>query len=192
MDQERHCDGKTAIHYVVQLKDGNDAVAMEKLLINNCKSKEEKALLLWASTVGISTAEESLTSQNRTANDPIKELLTRRGSISSLRDATWRDQLQQNEEQNVEKGRNICADGLAALFLNPYVKSPITIGIFGEWGMGNKASCFRSFDSFLATDQEFTTKENPLLYFLENSQPKYRAVFKSLALMDRSDMVSEL
>ncbi|GLJ05800.1 hypothetical protein SUGI_0025690 [Cryptomeria japonica] len=36
-------------------------------------------------------------------------------------------------------GRNVFAEGLAALFLNKYVESPITVGICGEWGMGKSS-----------------------------------------------------
>eukprot|EP01018_Ginkgo_biloba_P011066 Gb_27685 [translate_table: standard] len=286
--QERDCDGKTALHYAVQLKDGNDAVAIAKVLFNYCKSKEEKVLLLWASAVGIGTAQESLTRENMTADDPIKvflehqkkelqvgtdfdllrtaaslgyidmtqELLTRGGTIFSLRDHKLRESLKGEEEENVRKvvqkidkiteqaseqptlsnnlGRNILADGLAALFLNPYVKSPITVGISGEWGMGKSSLMLqtemimlktaaqlafpkllevhqgfpgaeelnltkqgekkcqkirRSLELFLATDQESTTKENRLVNFLENYQQKYHAVYKSLAVIDRSDMI---
>ncbi|GLJ20044.1 hypothetical protein SUGI_0363520 [Cryptomeria japonica] len=36
-------------------------------------------------------------------------------------------------------GRRVFAEGLAALFLNPYVKSPVTVGISGEWGIGKSS-----------------------------------------------------
>ncbi|GLJ20047.1 hypothetical protein SUGI_0363570 [Cryptomeria japonica] len=36
-------------------------------------------------------------------------------------------------------GRRAFAEGLAALFLNPYVKSPVTVGISGDWGMGKSS-----------------------------------------------------
>ncbi|GLJ20023.1 hypothetical protein SUGI_0363110 [Cryptomeria japonica] len=35
--------------------------------------------------------------------------------------------------------RKAFAEGLAALFLNPYVKSPVTVGISGDWGMGKSS-----------------------------------------------------
>eukprot|EP01018_Ginkgo_biloba_P011034 Gb_30856 [translate_table: standard] len=283
---ERDCDGKTALHYAVQVDNRDDAVAIAELLINNCETKEEKSLLLWASAAGIGTAEESLTREKSVAGDPIKvfleaekgkterdcnlvriaarlghldmtkELLTRGGSISSLRNDDWKKSLHLNEKQNVEDvvkaitkiteqtcerptlsdnlGRKGYADGLAALFLNPYVKSPITVGISGEWGMGKSSLMFRtemillktaaqlafpnllavhndfpgveelnltkqgvekcqkikrSLELLLANDPEFKTEENILINFLENYQQKYRTVYKSLALVDRSDMI---
>ncbi|GLJ20018.1 hypothetical protein SUGI_0362970 [Cryptomeria japonica] len=36
-------------------------------------------------------------------------------------------------------GRRVFAEGLAALFLNPYVKSPVTVGISGDWGIGKSS-----------------------------------------------------
>ncbi|GLJ20062.1 hypothetical protein SUGI_0363870 [Cryptomeria japonica] len=36
-------------------------------------------------------------------------------------------------------GRRAFAEGLAALFLNPHVKSPATVGISGDWGMGKSS-----------------------------------------------------
>ncbi|KAH9305862.1 hypothetical protein KI387_010266, partial [Taxus chinensis] len=35
--------------------------------------------------------------------------------------------------------RTAFVNGLASLFLNPSVSSPITVGISGEWGMGNSS-----------------------------------------------------
>eukprot|EP01018_Ginkgo_biloba_P011071 Gb_27040 [translate_table: standard] len=258
--QERDCDGKTALHYAVQVKKRDDAKAIAELLVEKCKSKEEMSLLLWASAAGIGTAEESLTRQELANNDPVKafleaqkntikdcnllrtaarlryiemtqELLTR-GVVQEIAKITERASEQPTLSDNL--GRNVCADGLAALFLNPYVKSPIAVGISGEWGMGKSSLMFqteailvktaaqlafpkllevhqgfpgaeelnltkqgekkcqkirRSLELFLATDQESMTKENRLVNFLENYQQKYHAVYKSLAVMDRSDMI---
>eukprot|EP01018_Ginkgo_biloba_P011064 Gb_27687 [translate_table: standard] len=258
---ERDCDGKTALHYAVQVKKRDDAKAIAEMLVGKCKSKEEMSLLLWASAAGIGTAEESLTRQEfSNDDDPVKafleaqknkikdcnllrtaarlryiemtqELLTR-GVVQEIGKIT--EQASEQPTLSDSLGRNVCADGLAALFLNPYVKSPITVGISGEWGMGKSSLMFqtetillktaaqlafpkllevhqgfpvaeelsltkqgekkcqkirRSLELFLATDQESTTKENRLVDFLENYQQKYYAVYKSLAVMDRSDMI---
>ncbi|XP_059073054.1 uncharacterized protein LOC131073766 isoform X2 [Cryptomeria japonica] len=44
--------------------------------------------------------------------------------------------------------RNVLAEGLAALFLNKFIESPITVGISGEWGMG-KSSLMIQIESIL-------------------------------------------
>eukprot|EP01018_Ginkgo_biloba_P010913 Gb_30943 [translate_table: standard] len=201
--QERDCDGKTALHYAVQVNKRDDAVAIAELLVRNCKSNEEKLLLLWASAAGIGTAEESLSSQTfDNDNDPVKaffnqhrkdinatqynlvkaaaklgyvdmtqEFLMRGGDIADLRSSNQKNGLSEKEREekgllnkereNVQKvvnqinkrteqasekptplddlGRNDYAMGLAAFFLNPYVKSPIAVGISGEWGMGKSS-----------------------------------------------------
>eukprot|EP01018_Ginkgo_biloba_P011236 Gb_08864 [translate_table: standard] len=305
--QERDCDGKTALHYAVQVKKRDDAVAIAKLLVEKCKSDEEQFLLLWASAAGIGTAEESLRSQ-AFDNDPVKaffdqhqkkmsetqcnlvraaaklgyidmtqEFLTRGGDIADLLNSDWQSSLSKKEKDNVDRvvkqiknrieqaseqptlsddlGRKDYAMGLAAFFLSPYVKSPITVGISGEWGMGKSSLMFqteiillktaaqlafpnllevhenfpgaknlnltkegqkrchdirRSLEVLLAIDQEskanliglvfakirrwtrhlFGTEQKTevkikprLFYFLENYEPKYHAVYKSLALV---------
>eukprot|EP01018_Ginkgo_biloba_P010746 Gb_11502 [translate_table: standard] len=313
--QERDCDGKTALHYAVQLEKRDVARTISELLLKMCKSNEEKILLLWASAAGIRTAEESLRGQTFDKdNDPVKafidqqeneisgtecnlvitaaklgyvdmtqEFLTRCGDIADLLYSLNRkEQLLEKERKNVEKvvkqinkrteqtseqpalsddlGRKDYAMGLAAFFLNPYVKSPITVGISGEWGMEKSSLMFqteiillktatqlafpnllevhkkfpgaknlnlskegqkkwhdirRSLEVLLTIDQEckakligrvfakvrrwarhlFGTKHkteakiNPLFDFLENYEPKYHAVYKSLALVGGSNMI---
>ncbi|KAH9314155.1 hypothetical protein KI387_022782, partial [Taxus chinensis] len=187
---ERDCDGRTALHYAVQAEDSNDALAIAKLLLKKCDSSSEgeKALLLFASAVGIGSAEESLTSTKRSLKnhleherisetkkipnllhvsarlgniDMTRELISRGGNIAHIRSSNWREQLAEDEKENVKYvlkqidniveqgtdrptlsdnlGRSAYANGLAALFLNPFVKSPITVGISGEWGMGKSS-----------------------------------------------------
>eukprot|EP01018_Ginkgo_biloba_P010908 Gb_30946 [translate_table: standard] len=238
--QERDCDGKTALHYAVQVNNRDDAAAIAELLVRNCKSNEEKLLLLWASAAGIGTAKESLSSQTfDNDNDPVKaffdqqrkdkdatqcnlvradaklgyvdmtqEFLMRGGDIADLQSPNQEKGLSEEEREgkglsdkereNVQKvlneinkrteqaseqptlsdnlGRKDYAMGLAAFFLNPYVKSPITVGISGEWGMGKSSLMFQG-------------EVDRLFNFLENYEPKYRAVYKSLALVGSSNMI---
>eukprot|EP01018_Ginkgo_biloba_P010706 Gb_03697 [translate_table: standard] len=167
--QERDCDGKTAFHYAVQVKNRDDAVAIAELLLEKCKSNEEKILLLWTSAAGIGTAEESLR-----YIDMAQEFLTRGGDIADLlHTPDCKEKLSEEETKNVKKvvnqikkrteqaseqptlsddlGRNDYAMGLAALFLNPYLKSPITVGISGEWGMGKSSLMFQTEINLLKT-----------------------------------------
>ncbi|KAH9316707.1 hypothetical protein KI387_025334, partial [Taxus chinensis] len=196
--EERDCDGKTALHYAVQAENGEDALAITKLLLKYCESDKQKILLLFASAVGIGSAEKSLSSSSslpsssssslkkyleeekkkilkgtpETGNllraaatlgnvDMTRELLTRGANMAVIRSKQWSDSLQSEEKQNVKNvleqienivehgtdkpalwdnlGRSPFANGLAALFLNPFVKSPITVGISGEWGMGKSS-----------------------------------------------------
>ncbi|KAH9326606.1 hypothetical protein KI387_006784 [Taxus chinensis] len=91
------------------------------------------------------------------------ELLNRGANIEDIYDRDWKNQFRSNrnstenvdrvinqieiaKEQGSDKpsqednlGRNIFAEGLAALFLNKFVESPITVGISGEWGMGKSS-----------------------------------------------------
>eukprot|EP01018_Ginkgo_biloba_P014131 Gb_30355 [translate_table: standard] len=192
---ERDCDGKTALHYVVQLKNEKVAIEIAKLLLNKCESDEEKSLLLWASAAGIGTAEEILrkgelknflldkkwkTTMKMDTNCNLvktaaklgniaktQELLARGGKIADIDNSKWKSSLTKKQQENVHKvleymehmeridkiaenrtdqpaltdnlGRSDFANGLAALFLNPYVKSPIAVGILGEWGMGKSS-----------------------------------------------------
>ncbi|KAH9319660.1 hypothetical protein KI387_021429, partial [Taxus chinensis] len=54
---ERDTDGKTALHYAVQLPDQGKAIEVAKLLLQYCRDDEERSLLLWASATGVGTAE---------------------------------------------------------------------------------------------------------------------------------------
>ncbi|XP_059064435.1 uncharacterized protein LOC131856608 [Cryptomeria japonica] len=56
---ERNSDGRTALHYAVQLSEKNEAERMASLLLDRCASDEEKSLLLWASATGSGTAEQA-------------------------------------------------------------------------------------------------------------------------------------
>ncbi|XP_057841088.2 uncharacterized protein LOC131050819 isoform X2 [Cryptomeria japonica] len=187
--QERDCDGKTALHFATQAEKGEDAMAIAKLLLNECESNKQKSLLLFASAVGIGSAEQSISSNSelkkyllkekseilRTPGkenllrvaatlgniDMTRELLTRGANIADICSKDWRGKLQPEEKKNVgdvlkqidhiveqgtdkptlwdDLGRIAYANGLAALFLNPFVKSPITVGISGEWGTGKSS-----------------------------------------------------
>eukprot|EP01018_Ginkgo_biloba_P035335 Gb_23192 [translate_table: standard] len=94
-----------------------------------------------------------------------QEFLTRGGDMADHRNPSWKEGLSEEEKKNAKKvvnqiikrieqaseqptlsddlGRNDYAMGLAAFFLNPYVKSPITVGISGEWGMGKSSLMFQ-------------------------------------------------
>ncbi|GLJ20052.1 hypothetical protein SUGI_0363630 [Cryptomeria japonica] len=56
---ERNSEGKTALHYSVQLADQKAAIEMGRILLDHYRSGEEKLLLLWAAATGIGTAEQS-------------------------------------------------------------------------------------------------------------------------------------
>ncbi|XP_059075475.1 uncharacterized protein LOC131875381 [Cryptomeria japonica] len=122
--------------------------------------------------------------------DMTREFITRGANISLIRDKEWidtlsteeekknvqdvMDQIKNNVEQGTDKpalrdnlGRNPFAIGLAALFLNPFMKSPITVGVSGEWGMG-KSSVMVQTESILlrkAAQLAFTSsfKKNDII-----------------------------
>eukprot|EP01018_Ginkgo_biloba_P011036 Gb_18516 [translate_table: standard] len=209
--------------------------------------------------------------------DMTQELLTRNGDIADLRNPTWKRGLSKKEQENVDRvvnqidkiteqaseqptlsddlERNDFAIGLGALFLSPYVKSPIAVGISGEWGMGKSSLMIQTeiillrtaaqlafpnllevYEKFpgskdltkedqkkslkirrsleallLAADQESKwmrriigkigrsvahlfgiepkTEPEILFHYLEKYDLKYHAVYKSLAIMERSDMI---
>eukprot|EP01018_Ginkgo_biloba_P009757 Gb_07742 [translate_table: standard] len=243
--QERDCDGKTALHYVVQAKKRDDAAAIAALLVGKCRSDEEKILLLWASAAGIRTIEESLGSQTfDNDNDPVKagtqcnlvrtaaklgyidmtlEFLTRGGDIADLRNPSWKNCLPEEEKENVDRvvkqinkrteqaseqptlsddlERNDYAIGLAAFFLNPYVKSPITVGISGEWGMGKssmmiqteiillKTAAQLAFPNLLEIHKKFPGAKN--LNLTKEGQKKCHDIRRSLEALLSKDQESK-
>ncbi|GLJ15190.1 hypothetical protein SUGI_0248350 [Cryptomeria japonica] len=67
---ERDCDGRTAMHYAVQAKPGNDRIEVAKLLLKKCGSDDRKLLFLWASAAGLGSADQILNDC-----DPLKEFL---------------------------------------------------------------------------------------------------------------------
>ncbi|XP_057844089.1 uncharacterized protein LOC131053482 isoform X2 [Cryptomeria japonica] len=89
--------------------------------------------------------------------DMTKELISRGYQIGDIRDPEWTPENQEEvkkvlrqietiKEQGNDKpaitdalGRFDYAQGLAALFLNPYIKPPIAVGITGSWGMGKSS-----------------------------------------------------
>ncbi|XP_059075443.1 uncharacterized protein LOC131061631 [Cryptomeria japonica] len=108
--------------------------------------------------------------------DMTREFITRGANIATIRNEKWihtlpedekekvRDVLKQIDnivEQGTDKpalrddlGRTPFAIGLAALFLNPYVKSPVTVGISGEWGMGKSSVMVQTESILLKTAAE--------------------------------------
>ncbi|XP_059065124.1 uncharacterized protein LOC131857084 [Cryptomeria japonica] len=136
-------------------------------------------------------------------------------------------------------GRNVFAEGLAALFLNKYVESPITVGICGEWGMGKssvmvqtenillmaasqlsfpnllpfenfggakktllstkgrkiyikmKNAAYKLFpDNSICKFLPFTRTRNQLVKLLEEYNPEYHDIYKSLACTDVQNLSS--
>ncbi|XP_057829616.2 uncharacterized protein LOC131040682 [Cryptomeria japonica] len=80
---ERDCDGRTAMHYVVQAKSGSDRIELAKLLLKKCESDDRKLLFLWASAAGLGTADQILNNC-----DPLKEfLLDQKKQLSQSRDS---------------------------------------------------------------------------------------------------------
>eukprot|EP01018_Ginkgo_biloba_P036175 Gb_31087 [translate_table: standard] len=88
----------------------------------------------------------------------ILEFLNRGADITDLHGSTPSSGLQQNNYRDVIQhietlgeqgrdqptmvdnlGRNDIAEALAALFLNPYVKGPMNVGIYGDWGAGKSS-----------------------------------------------------
>ncbi|GLJ23233.1 hypothetical protein SUGI_0439480 [Cryptomeria japonica] len=57
-------DGKTALYYAAQAENDDDALAIAKLLLKKCESDEHRSLLLFASAVGIGSAEKCLSSNS--------------------------------------------------------------------------------------------------------------------------------
>ncbi|GLJ22090.1 hypothetical protein SUGI_0414130 [Cryptomeria japonica] len=101
-----------------------------------------------------------------------KELISRGYQTGDIRDLKWKKHLPTKKQENVEKvlrqidiikeqgndkpaisdslGRLDYALGLAALFLNPYIKPPIAVGITGSWGTG-KSSLMLQTERILVT-----------------------------------------
>ncbi|XP_059073051.1 uncharacterized protein LOC131073782 isoform X2 [Cryptomeria japonica] len=182
---ERDANGSTALHYAVQARDAEAALAISQSLLNKYENEsKKKSLLLWASAGGIGTAEETegvdplvkdfflqekarddmnlLQAAAKTKNAEMAwELLNRGARMADL--DYYRKREDDGDEQirnaklvirqidiakehgqdkpslkdNLE--RNVLAEGLAALFLNRFIESPITVGISGEWGMGKSS-----------------------------------------------------
>ncbi|GLJ06279.1 hypothetical protein SUGI_0035050 [Cryptomeria japonica] len=181
---ERDANGSTALHYAVQAKDPEVALAISQSLLDKYENeRKKKLLLLWASAGGIGTAEERegvdpsvkdfflqekardkinlLEAAAKTKNTEMAwELLNRDARMADLdkyRNEYDRDEDIKNAKSVIreidiakEHGRdkpslkdnlerNVLAEGLAALFLNKFIESPITVGISGEWGMGKSS-----------------------------------------------------
>ncbi|XP_059073484.1 uncharacterized protein LOC131046435 [Cryptomeria japonica] len=107
------------------------------------------------------------------------EILSRGASIKDIHDTAWSSRLQsQKEKESVEDvlsqlehikeqgrdqpsmedklGRYVFAQGLAALFLNRFIESPITVGISGEWGMGKSSLMIQTEKILLITAAQLT------------------------------------
>ncbi|XP_059075643.1 uncharacterized protein LOC131040826 isoform X2 [Cryptomeria japonica] len=190
---ERNSEGKTALYYSVHIADKQAAIQMAEILLNHYTSREERLLLLWASAIGMGTAEQSAESSPELHNFLMQQRELAAGSSSDLlfsaiklgyEALAWEfidrgantsqiDNLADRDLSDVERerfnkfltalklggvhvknviegdpdqptihdsvGRRVFAEGLAALFLNPYVKSPVTVGISGEWGIGKSS-----------------------------------------------------
>ncbi|XP_059073458.1 uncharacterized protein LOC131046448 [Cryptomeria japonica] len=104
------------------------------------------------------------------------ELLSRGADFAGIHDLSNR--LQSPEKESVEKvlrqmehikeqgrdqpsmedklGRYVFAQALAALFLNRFIESPITVGISGEWGMGKSSLMIQTEKILLITAAQLT------------------------------------
>eukprot|EP01018_Ginkgo_biloba_P036246 Gb_26217 [translate_table: standard] len=267
---ERDGDGKTALHYAVQLDDSDNAIEEAKLLLRYCKSEEDKYLLLWSLAAGVGTAYESARSPRverflqqqmntvlenivRNTRDPSQNLLKSAATLGTKKmvwelfmeganiNAILSEQIEKIPRQGRDHptledslGRSVFAEGLAALFLNPHIQTPVTVGISGAWGMGKsslmlqteiillKAAAQLAFPNLIQTKNflgaqarrlseegrkkyqkirngverllasERFSGEHPLVHFLDEYRPQHCAVFKSLAVMDRSEMFVKL
>ncbi|GLJ23487.1 hypothetical protein SUGI_0444960 [Cryptomeria japonica] len=147
--KERDCDGKTALHFAAQAND-EQAVKIAEMIWKIKKRELEETIeaenpLRVAATLG--------------DTDMTLECLTRGANIALIRNKEWIETLAtEDEKKNVQYvlsqiktiveqgtdkpalednlGRSPFAIGLVALFLNPLVKCPVTVGIAGERGMG--------------------------------------------------------
>lgn len=76
-----------------------------------------------------------------------KELINRGANIATVTDVAKREKLEQTlvlrasdqPSPTDSLGRLKLAKGIAALLLNPFTKTPITIGVYGTWGMGKSS-----------------------------------------------------
>ncbi|KAH9314592.1 hypothetical protein KI387_023219, partial [Taxus chinensis] len=196
--------GKTALHFAVMCQDLNDSYEMFKLILEHSPRK----------------------------NDLVAKC-DRKGRIA-LHEVTL------HYAEKIGYRRDDYARGLAALFLNPYLKSPIAVGISGSWGMGKSSLMIQTEVILLQTlaqlsllpssnfsnstsdipgaktmelskkgqmkhreikrqldllsDEQMQAKnpnEDSLDKFLDKYDVKYHGIFKSLAVMDKSDMFKQ-
>ncbi|GLJ21891.1 hypothetical protein SUGI_0409340 [Cryptomeria japonica] len=122
-----------------------------------------------------------------------KELITGGYQIGDLRDSGWMSSLDNPNQNNVHKvlihidmireqgndkpaisdslGRLDYAHGLAALFLNPYIKPPIAVGITGSWGMGKSSLMLQSERILLTTAAQMSLLQSSKLSNSELESP---------------------
>ena len=62
--RDRNCDGRTALHYAVQVEAG-DKVELVEALLSYCMSEEDKTLLLWASATSLGTVDQNLNKDSK-------------------------------------------------------------------------------------------------------------------------------
>ncbi|GLJ34994.1 hypothetical protein SUGI_0704230 [Cryptomeria japonica] len=257
---ERNSDGRTALHYAVQLSNQNDAVKMAKSLLKSCESDEEKSLLLWA---GSGTAEEASPKSSqvekyleaeRAQNPPtleklfmfaIKlkhnkiawELIKSGANIADIKKIepcyTENKQAVDNVLNNLRNinnmagrsgdqpaifdslGRNEFAEGLAALFLNPYsslmiqteiilLRTAAQLAFPNSLGTEKFPECkqieqskkvLQAYEKInkavkdLLPSSATPTEVDPLVQFLDGDyEQKYHKVYKSLALRNRYEI----
>ncbi|GLJ42936.1 hypothetical protein SUGI_0890920 [Cryptomeria japonica] len=106
------------------------------------------------------------------------ELLNRGADMGDILDPRWRGTLNSWEEKALKNvtsrtermkeqgrhqpsmedklGRYVFAEGVAALLFNRFVESPITVGISGEWGMGNSSLMIQIEKILLITEAQLT------------------------------------
>ncbi|GLJ21899.1 hypothetical protein SUGI_0409440 [Cryptomeria japonica] len=122
-----------------------------------------------------------------------KELITGGYQIGDLRDSGWMSSLDNPNQNNVHKvlihidmireqgndkpaisdslGRLDNAHGLAALFLNPYIRPPIAVGITGSWGMGKSSLMLQTERILLTTAAQMSLLQSSKLSKSELESP---------------------
>lgn len=76
---ERDWQGRTALHYAVRTKTGEDGIDLAKLLLKKCGSKERQLLFLRMSAEGLRTAEKKLSDSG-----PLKSFL-----LDKMKELVW-------------------------------------------------------------------------------------------------------
>ncbi|GLJ53173.1 hypothetical protein SUGI_1133190 [Cryptomeria japonica] len=90
------------------------------------------------------------------------------------------------------------AEGIAGHFLNPNIKTPITVGITGGCEDFNEKGgrIWKGVNNLLAKQNpgECKTKDQKmaLVQFLEKYQPEHEAVYKSLACVELKQLMKDL
>ncbi|GLJ38248.1 hypothetical protein SUGI_0778660 [Cryptomeria japonica] len=152
---------------------------LRKVLIEKKSQTKEINLLRTAASVG--------------NIEMMKELIIKGYEIGDILNSDWRSGLDKASQVNVTRvskqidmikeqgndkpaksdslGRLDYAQGLAALFLNPYMEPPIAVGITGTWGMGKSSLMFQTEQILLTTAAQMALLESSKLRSLALELP---------------------